>query len=75
MYFCNIQSSPKKVRTDQADAGIDGISDALKAFTSNQLITVIKKLLTKRPELEKVSKLFFNDLSIIIFCKFSIYII
>ncbi|XP_065207870.1 uncharacterized protein LOC135836768 [Planococcus citri] len=47
------KSSPKKNRTDNIDSSIEGISDTLKAFTSNQLITVIKKLLSKRPELEK----------------------
>lgn len=48
------KSSPKKIKLDRPlDASISEISDSLKACTSNQLITVIQKLLSKRPELEQ----------------------
>lgn len=37
------------------DSRIGNIADTLKAFTSNQLIAVINKLITKHPDLEQVS--------------------
>lgn len=56
--FYILQTSPKKMRIDRpVDTANSKIADSLKACTSNQLIGIIEKLVSKRPELEKVGPL------------------
>ena len=51
-----VEMSPKKFKLEPtSDSSFDEVADSLKACTSNQLITIIAKLLSKRPELETVS--------------------